>query len=800
MAEIGEQVPQDTLDDDSGVKDVLSCITHTERVFSGYNALCDRIDAAYSDREELQSALNVIGLTDRKYDLFWSSMEVLKPAIYCKPPRIVVKPRFSDANSTDKVVAELLERNLNSEFERGDIDDSLKMVRDDLALTNRGVLWISLDEKDDEKVICPDWLDREDFLHEPARYWCDVSWAARRSWLTLEQMKKRFQPTSGDAYMRAFFTRKENDNSYRGIGGDEVPEKAAVWEFWDKSRNKVFWVSEGIEEYLDEQEPYLNLKGFFPCPKPAYGTLKRRTLIPRPDYVRYETHFEQINELTRRIYDLLDQVRMRGLIAAGGDAGTAVQAAMSDNNSSQILIPVPGAALLAGSGASNIVQWLPLAEMAQTIAGLLEARNQLFADFDRLSGLSDIMRGETEAEETLGAQRLKGQYGSVRVREKTEEMVRLSRDGAAIAGEIICDNFTKDRLLDVGQMEIATRAEVDKAIKDAEKGAREEMEALTTQAEEAAQAAAQSGEEVDPAQAQAMFGQAQQQIAAKWGPKFQELQNTVVIEDVMEVIKDRRGRNLIIDIETDSTVMTDEIAEKDSRAEFLNAFANAAGVIQPLAAAGESGAKLAGGVLKFVLQPYNTNRELEALIDDFVENAPALGQQMAGGDGEALAEANNKLAEAEMQKAQAAIAKVKADGRNAQADAQLKMFELQQKQQTATVQAQQDAQRFELEVADTRGKLAKTRADIDKIMAEIRKMGFDVRLQAHEQGREDAKTASDIELRQSDQAMKAEGQAFDQRSRATDQARASQRDQVEDGFRERGEQRADQQVQQEPGK
>src|SRR3546814_14250105 len=96
----------------------------------------------------------------------------------------------------------------------------------------------------------------------------------------------------------------------------------------------------------------------------------------------------------------------------------------------------------------------------------------------------------------------------------------------------------------------------------------------------------------------------------------------------MKLIRDQRGRSLIIDIETDSTVMTDEIAEKSSRAEFLTGFANAIGAIQPLLAAGEQGAKMAGAMLKFALEPFNVSRDLDAIIYEFVENAPEVAAAM----------------------------------------------------------------------------------------------------------------------------------------------------------------------------
>src|SRR3546814_6269438 len=76
---------------------------------------------------------------------------------------------------------------------------------------------------------------------------------------------------------------------------------------------------------FDDADPHLNLDDFFPCPRPAYGTLIRRTLIPQPDYKRYAVHLDQVNDLTRRVYDLLDRIRVMGFVAGGGDIGSAVQ-------------------------------------------------------------------------------------------------------------------------------------------------------------------------------------------------------------------------------------------------------------------------------------------------------------------------------------------------------------------------------------------------------------------------------------------------------------------------------------------
>lgn len=770
---------------------VLDNILTSQRAFKTYNDFCDRIDRIYSDRDQMGETLGVMGLTDRRYDLFWSSIEVLKPAIYAKAPAVVVKPKFSDANATDKVTAEMLERVINSEFERGHLNEAMLMVRDDLALINRGVLWATL-EDDDGNAVCTEWLDREDFAHDPARCWNDVGWVARRAWLTLEEMKERFEGVSDDLWQRAFFGEKRDNGGYHFGDDANIPEKAAVWEVWDRTEKRVRWVVEGIDEFLDDAEPHLNLRDFFPCPRPAYGTLIRRTLIPQPDYKRYAVHLDQVNDLTRRIYDLLDRIRVMGFVAGGGDVGSAVQTALAEGDSSAIIIPVPGAALTATGGAANMIAWLPLDVIATTITGMIEARVQLFADFDRLSGISDIMRGETEAEETLGAQRMKSQYGSVRVRDKKDELIRLSRDAARISGEIICDNFTQEELLEISQMDIPKRREVDKSIKDLEKAAREEMEQLTEGVEPPQ----------DEEQAQAMqqqLQQAQQQIMEKYGPQFQELKQAVVIEDVMKLVRDDRARSLIIDVETDSTVMTDEIAEKASRAEFLTGFANAVGAIQPLMAAGEQGAKMAGAMLKFALEPFSVSRDLAATIDEFVENSPQIAAAMGGGEDDGgLAEAQGKLAEAEMAKAQAAMTKVQSDAQLKQAENERKMIELQAKAQSDQAKAMGEAEKLRQSAESNGIKAQEALAKVYLLRAQIVKTLADAGLTVNKQALDEFKSVSDIELRQNEQQMKAVGMVADQQAREVDQAMSAedrQRQAVEGEreaeFRERGESRAD---------
>lgn len=785
---------------------VLASLKKAEKDFEGWNALCTNIDSIYSRGGSMfggaAAQFEDSRWSDSKLDLFWSSYEILKPAVYAKPPVPAVAPLFQDNKQLSNVTAECLERTAISTFKATGIDDVMTEVRDDLLFTNRGVMWITYEKDKDGERVCIEHKDRTDFMHEPARKWAEVGWVAARSWLTRKEMRQRFFKTSGKAYQNAkYATRRDRlDDDNRS-----TTKKAGVWEVWHKADKKVYWVTEGVDVFLDNDDPHLKLSDFWPCPRPAYGTLARRSLIPVPDFERYADHFQQISTLTARIYLLLEKVRMKGLIAAGGDVGDAVEELIASDDD-EILIPVPSAAMMATGGAANIVAWLPLNDVATAIQGLITARTQLIEDFYQLSGISDIMRGATEAEETLGAQQLKSQYGSVRVRGKIDELQRVAAEAVKIAAEIIAENFSKETLLDMSQMEIHSRASIEKRVKDIEKACKQELEALATKAQEEAakvqqqpmmpgqppQAPQQPGQpsqgQPDPQQAQQMLQQAQQEIIKKYAPMLADAEQQVPIEDVIKLLRDSRARGFTFEIETDSTILTDEMQEKQSRNEFVGAFTKAAQGLMQMAAMGEQGAALAGELMKFQLAPYRAGRQLSGAVDKFIDAAPEMAAKAAAQNGagaagsEELARANMELAKAEGIKAQAAMIKAEASAAQAQAASEHKIFDLQQKAAIEADKHQRESEKLQQQMQEQEGRESLMQAQVDNLTAKTAQILNSIGLDEREQNLAEYQAADDAQARATDQQMAAQGQQAEHSFREADQQRA-----------ERGENRADRQ-------
>lgn len=763
-------------DEPKSSRAILTAIRKAQDAFREWQATCQTIDETYNldgaGYGGTRADLDGYGWKDADLDLFWSSYEILKPAVYARPPQPVVAPLFKDGKRLHNVTAELLERCAVSVFKRTDINDVMLHTRDDLIFTGRGALWVRHEVDGGKHRVCVEHKDRLDFLHEPARKWAEVGWVAAGEWMTRKDMRKRFRKHSGDAYQDAKFSTERDDDHDRDLEKRATVRKAKVWEVWHKADNKVYWVTDGVDVLLDSDAPHLSLTGFFPCPKPAYATLRRRSLIPTPDWERYAIHFRKISELTRRIYSLLEDVRMKGLIPAGGDVGDAVEELIRSDDD-RLLIPVPAASMIAG-GAAGFVMWLPLNELAEAITGLIGARGQLIEDFYQLSGISDIMRGATEAEETLGAQELKTQFGSVRVKEKSAELQRVAADAVKIAAEIVADKFPQSELLDMSQLEIPTKAEIEKRIAAIEKAAEEELKALAQRAQEAAQ---QQQEQVDPAQAGQMLQQSQQQILARYAPMLAEAEQQVPIEDVMALLRDERARDFVFEIESSSTILTDELQEKRSRNEFMEAFAGAQQALSGLAMMGEPGAKLAGSLMKFVLAPYRAGRDLDGAIDEFIDAAPEMAKAAQGQQGESaeLAEANKKLADAEMEKARAAMASVEARSALDKAEMQRKLMEMQQKAGEADFKARAETEKLRQSLRAEQAKTALIEAQINKLTADTAKVLASIGLDERQQQLSEYQAVEQAQTRQVDQQMRAEDTAVDRE------------------FRERGEGRADRQ-------
>lgn len=763
----------------------LNLIDDAEKKFSDYQSKADNIDKLYADLDRQASDVR-----ERQFAMFWANVGVLGPSVYSRTPVPVVVPEFRDRDPLKRITSEILERALIKTYDLGDIDGTMRLVRDDMLIVGRGAPWVRYETKGEVakdpstatgERVCIEFLDRKDFLHDPARNWKEVGWVGRRAWMTRKEMRKRFEEHSGDVWNDAAFN-VQSDSSAHNAGrpkeASDPREQAGVWEIWSKTHDKVVWVTEGVDVLLDSGKPHLKLEGFFPCPMPAYTTLQRRSLIPVPDFVYYKDQLEEINKLTSRIHALSDSIQVKGFYPAGGEIGDAVETALTMLDDRRVMIPVSNFAAFGSGG--DVIVWLPIDMIAKTIAGLIEMRRQVIEDVYQITGLSDIMRGATDPKETLGAQQLKSQYGSIRVRDRQYELVRVAKELTRISAEIMAEYFSKETLLALSQMTVPTRAEIERQVKEIEtkvKAGTKQLE-VAVKSPQARQLAQQNPEQAQQ-QAQQLQQQAQQAMSQA-AQQIAELETTPTIEDVMELLRDQKLRPFALDIETDSTIQPDEDAEKQRRAEFLQAMGATMQQIAPLVAQAPQAAGFAGEILKFALAPFRVGRDLESSVDEFVEQM----QQQAGQGQQESPEAIKAKGEAQRMQGEMQMAQQKAQlegqvaERKLQYDWQAQQTDMQTKQAAAQASAAEEQRITSAKIADiavaAQQRAEKHQQDMEKGALELDKLRVTIAGQ-QQQAQINAASAQQDATIKGDQAEQGAQAADQQADIAERQAQTNER-------------------------
>lgn len=469
----------------------LSEISRAQKHLDKWSERCEKIRKKYRYEASTDSRV-------RQYQMLWSNMETMKPSVYTQPPKGVVQQRWKDRDPVSRNATEMLERGINFTLDANDFNTKLEQVRDDYLLYARGVARVkykpefdTVDKEDgmpDDAAIDPqkdieaeaktpednpgqilkfencnlEYIQRKDFAHSISRTWEEVTWVAFQCFMTRDELCERFdEKIANQIQLDAGPDRA--DTASGSSDGSQPDDKATIWEIWDKAKNKVLWVAKSYENVLEKGEPYLKLEGFFPCPKPAYGTLTNDSLEPIPDYVFYKDQCDEIDTLTARIASLSESLKLVGFYPAGpaGEGAPEIERAVMPGFENKMIAVKSWAIFQEGAKGSAPIIFLPVEQVSVVLEGCVKLRQQLIEDVYQIYGLSDIMRGDGKANETATAQSIKAQYGSVRIRERQNELARFCRDLCRIVGEILASQFNQDTLMKMANMQLPTQAELD---------------------------------------------------------------------------------------------------------------------------------------------------------------------------------------------------------------------------------------------------------------------------------------------------------------------------------------------------
>lgn len=392
--------------------------------------------------------------TAKRYNILWSNVQTLFPSMYGRTPQAQVERRHKDQDPVGRTASQILERALQYELDNyRDFDHAMRAAIMDRLLPGRGVAWVRFETKDITTVdgqVTPqsfspvDTVYWEDFRASPARTWDEVTWVARRVYMTRRDGVERF----GEDF-------KEVPLTHEPIGIDEMIKngedvghlkKAQVWEIWDKSTMQVCWVAEGYQKALDCIDDPYGLDGFWPCPKPLYATQTTDTLVPVPDYALYQDQADEIDLLTQRINMLVKALKIVGVYDASQNGIQRMMSEGVDNT----LIPVDTWAMFSEKGGiKGTVDFLPLDQVVMALQQCYAAREQAKQVIYEVTGLSDIIRGSSMASETATAQQIKSQFASLRLRDAQRNVAVFATELLKIKGQLMSDLYSPQQLIEM---------------------------------------------------------------------------------------------------------------------------------------------------------------------------------------------------------------------------------------------------------------------------------------------------------------------------------------------------------------
>jgi hypothetical protein len=439
------------------------------------------------------------------FNLYYANTKILRAALYSQAPQPEVKRKFLDYNDQlARVAATILQRAITPDCDdpRDTFDSTMKHVTLDRLVPGLGMAWCRLetDTEDAELIledkpsvgeglpppqdhhnsplnsgfatgpapdsqqqqpgqpqiiaykritdqrVAVDYVYWEDFLWSPCRVWEENRWTARRVYMDRQQLVSRFGEEIGNAVPLNHRPSGSIMATYpTGITPmNQAIEQAVVYEIWDRIHRKVIWLCKDYPQVLDEKDDFLNLIGFYPHPKPLLANITTSNTVPRPDYQLVQDQYGELDTVNNRISMLVQACKVVGVYDRASEGVQRMLLEGFDNT----LIPVDNWAMFAEKGGvKGQVDWLPLEQVVRALQQLNESREVIKGQIYELTGIADIVRGDTKASETLGAQEIKAKFASIRIRDVQDEVALFAAQVLRIKAEIMVKHYDPEILI-----------------------------------------------------------------------------------------------------------------------------------------------------------------------------------------------------------------------------------------------------------------------------------------------------------------------------------------------------------------
>lgn len=416
-------------------------ITRSEKIYDDYYKLIEET------REFYKAGYKSNKLIDKSsYNIFWSSIETQKPFLYFLQPQPCVSRSSKSSNPIQALACKIMEKAIEWDLSQFDFDSVIKYARNDYLISGCGILWEQykptfksiLNEEEEaveikeDEVVISEYVDPKNFLADTDKVgiWEDLTWIAKRTFMTKEEVIRNF----GEE-VRPLIIVEDNEK--------EKNKEACIYEIWDKSKKKIYWMyKECTTQFLKVSEDFLHLPSFFPCPKPIFATLTNDSIIPRPDYAMIKTMLDELNGINTRMRLTMKALKVSGVY----DNSFSKLADIFEKDVTLVSIGDFDKLKNAG-GLKGVIDFLPIEQYVVALEQLARRREDVVQQIFDITGVSDIMRGNSNPNETATAVNKKTNFGTLRNQDRQNDMQRFICDLYCTKGNIICEQFSEEKLI-----------------------------------------------------------------------------------------------------------------------------------------------------------------------------------------------------------------------------------------------------------------------------------------------------------------------------------------------------------------
>lgn len=653
-----------TLTVDPKVARILKDMRDYDTEFKQWEKRTSNIVKIYRDHDQAADGRS----NPARFNILWSNVQVLQPAVFSRLPKPDVSRRFRDNDPVGRVAALILERALEYEIDHyPDYKAAMRNSVLDRFLGGRGVAWVRhetdieqqsaagqiTDDEDNNqgaeqqgaytevlKGECApvDYVHWKDFGHTVARTWEEVPRVWRNVYMDKKAVEARFGPEWANALPYDVTANKSSNTEKQQNGAME--NQTCIAEVWDKSEGVVMWFSRSAQRVIEERQDPLHLANFWPCARPLYATLTNDTLVPVPDYKLYQDQADQLNKLAVRIDGLIDQLKVYGVY----DASAPELVRLFKEAGNGDLIPVKNyAAFAEKNGLKGTVDLFDLTQTVAALAAAYDATDRAKQQIYEIMGIADIVRGSSDPSETATAQRMKGQFGNMRLRSNQMSVIEFATELLQIKAQIICKHFQPQTILAIAAVS-----------------------------------------QLSPEDQQIV----PQALELLIGPRAVD-PNADTTESPLAGFR--------IEVSSDSMVQMDEQQEKADRIEFLSGVSAYLQQAIPAIESTPQIAPLLAGLLKFAVSGYKVGKTVEGMIDNAIDQLTkeAANPQPKPDPEMQKAQAQMQLEDKKLQNAiQIEQARVEANKQLAFAEQQA---QAQQQAHQNQLDAQKDAEKMAIE-------------------------------------------------------------------------------------------------------